>query len=243
MGVLGPGVDDLIELPGQVPLRRDGGTPLYAARALRFAGAEPVAIEGPTRAGSRLVHTPGGTMQELIALAEPLDPDWVAREALPRLRGCNWVVLGGQSARDFPVETIELLAAAGHLLLLDAQGLARGHRTGPLRLERFGPETVRGVQALKLNELEAQALLGEVGLRGLDHLGVPEILLSRGHEGLEVISGGRHERVPPAPHRFVDPTGAGDSLSALYCLARTRGTEPAEAARWAVEQVERLYTS
>jgi fructose-1-phosphate kinase PfkB-like protein len=240
---MGPGVDDLVELPGQAPLRRKGGTPLYAARALRFAGAEPVAIEGPTRAGSRLVHTPGGTMQELTALAEPLDPDWVAREALPRLRGCTWVVLGGQSAGDFPVETVELLAGAGHLLLLDAQGLARGHRTGPLRLARFEAEAVRGVQALKLNALEAQALMGEAGLAGLDHLGVPEVLLSRGHEGLEVIDDGRHSQVAPAPHRFVDPTGAGDSLSALYCLARTRGSEPAEAAGWAAEQVERLYTS
>ena len=62
---------------------------LYAARALRFARAEPVAIEGPTRGASTIWHQPGGTMQELTALAEPLRPDWVREHALPRLRG--WV--------------------------------------------------------------------------------------------------------------------------------------------------------
>ena len=42
---------------------------------------------------------------------------------------------------------------------------------------------------------------------------------------------------------FSDPTGAGDSLAAFYSLARTRGGEPEEAIRFAVERVERLYTA
>jgi hypothetical protein len=243
VGVLGPGVDDTIELPDSETLLRPGGTPLYAARALRFARAEPVAIEGPTRSASRIWHQPGGTMQELTALAEPLQPDWVAKHALPRLRGCRWVLLGGQSAGDFPPETITLLADAGHLLLLDAQGLARGHRIGPLVFERFSLEAVRGLQALKLNEVEARTVLGGSEASALALLGVPEVLLSRGHEGLEVVTAGRSELVPASDTRFTDPTGAGDSLSALYCLARSKGAEPLEAARSAVEQVERLYTS
>jgi len=40
VGVLGPGTIDIIELPGQEPLQRPGGTTLYAARALRFAGCD-----------------------------------------------------------------------------------------------------------------------------------------------------------------------------------------------------------
>ena len=148
------------------------------------------------------------------------------------------MVLGGQSARDFPADTIALLAGAGHRLLLDAQGLARGHRTGPVTLEPFHPEEVRGLHALKLNEIEARALLGSDDPVALASLGVPEVLLSHGHLGLEVVSGGHSEHVPASQVRFADPTGAGDSLSALYCLARTRGAEPAEAAAWAVHQVE-----
>ena len=49
--------------------------------------------------------------------------------------------------------------------------------------------------------------------------------------------------MPASALAFTDPTGAGDSLAALYSLARTRGAEPPEAIRYAVERVERLYTS
>ncbi|MDX6553551.1 MAG: hypothetical protein QOH74_2039, partial [Gaiellales bacterium] len=42
---------------------------------------------------------------------------------------------------------------------------------------------------------------------------------------------------------FGDPTGAGDSFSALYILARGRGEEPAAAARYAVGMVEELYST
>jgi sugar/nucleoside kinase (ribokinase family) len=41
--------------------------------------------------------------------------------------------------------------------------------------------------------------------------------------------------------RFADPTGAGDSFAALYCLARTRGLDPPAAGRFAQHQVEQLY--
>ena len=103
VGVLGPGTIDIVELPGQEPVRRPGGTTLYAARALRFAGAEPVVIENPGLVISRLRHTEEGTVQAIDRVAEPAEPGWLA-ERVDRFDGCSWVMLGGQTADDFPVE-------------------------------------------------------------------------------------------------------------------------------------------
>ncbi len=47
--------------------------------------------------------------------------------------------------------------------------------------------------------------------------------------------------VPGSGVPFADPTGAGDSWSALYALARSGGETPAAAARYAVAEVERIY--
>ena len=99
------------------------------------------------------------------------------------------------------------------------------------------------MHALKLNEVEARAAVGGDTLDHVRRLGVPEVLFSRGHAGRAGDPAGRARHVPRRETRFSDPTGAGDSLSALYCLARTRGAEPEEAIRFAVEQVERLYTA
>ena len=75
VGVLGAAAQDQIVQPGGEILRRPGGTPHYAARALRAVGAEPVAIETgslisasstrPTGRASRSCHcrnrwTPSG---------------------------------------------------------------------------------------------------------------------------------------------------------------------------------------
>ena len=73
------------------------------------------------------------------------------------MHGCDWVILGGQTGGDFPAETIALLAGAGHQICLDAQGLARGSRIGPVRLGPIDPGWVAGVTALKLNDAEAGA--------------------------------------------------------------------------------------
>ena len=94
VGVLGPGTIDIVELPGQEPVQRPGGTTLYAARALRFPGAEPVVIENPGLVVSRLRHTEEGTVQAIDRVAEPAEPGWLA-ERLDRFDGCSWVLLGG----------------------------------------------------------------------------------------------------------------------------------------------------
>jgi sugar/nucleoside kinase (ribokinase family) len=153
---------------------------------------------------------------------------------LPRLEGCGWVLLGGQTAGDFPAETIAVLADAGLTVCLDGQGLARGSRVGPLKLGPVPSAALAGVHTLKLNDEEAAAA---------GHIAVPELLVTRADRGCEVTAGGERTVVPGTGGRFADPTGAGDSLSALYCLARTRGQPPPEAVRWAQAEVERIYRS
>lgn len=217
-------------LEGGSEQRRPGGTPHYAARALRAAGATPVAIETGTLR-SQLEHTAAGTRQQILSLPEPLEATWAAA-LLPQLRGCRWLLLGGQTGGDFPTETLALLAAAGHLLCLDGQGLARGSRLGPLRLGPIAAPALAGVTALKLNQAEAS----QAG-----PLAVPELLVTRAELGCLVTVDGVEHVVEGSGRRFADPTGAGDSFAALYCLARTRGLDPPAAAGFAQHEVERLY--
>jgi len=242
VGVLGPGTIDIIELPGQEPVQRPGGTTLYAARALRFAGAEPVVIETPGLVISRLRHTEEGTVQAIDRVAEPADPGWLA-ERLDRFDGCSWVMLGGQTSDDFPAGTIALLAERGHRMLLDVQGLARGNRPGPVELRPFPIEAIGRVDAIKLNAAEARAAVGGDTPDQVRRLGVAEALFSRGPHGALLILPDREVDVSASGDTFSDPTGAGDSLAAFYSLARTRNAEPEEAIRFAVERVERLYTA
>jgi len=102
------------------------------------------------------------------------------------------VILGGQTAGDFPPESIALLAAAGHKICLDAQGLARGSRTGlcgwPDR-----PAARGGVTALKLNDVEA-------GASG--PLTAPELLVTMASEAARSL---------PAASSTVWPARAGGS--------------------------------
>jgi sugar/nucleoside kinase (ribokinase family) len=229
VGVIGPAAQDEIIVDG-CERHRPGGTPLYAARALRAMGAAVVAIETGTLR-SRMEHGADGTAQQILSLPPPLDPSRAA-ELLDELAGCTWVLLGGQTAGDFPIETIALLAGAGHRLCLDGQGLSRGSALGSVRMGPIAQEALAGITALKLNEAEA-ASAGAVS--------VPELLVTRAARGCEVTVAGRRHVVEGSGRRFADPTGAGDSFAALYCLARTRDLDPPAAAAYAQRQVEHLY--
>ena len=62
---------------------------------------------------------------------------------------------------------------------------------------------------------------------------VPLTILTAGHRGVRVFSGGRWWPVPAIPAREVDPTGAGDSFAAAFMVAQDEGADPIEAARFA----------
>jgi sugar/nucleoside kinase (ribokinase family) len=254
VGVVGQTARDVVTAGGSgSPVERLGGATVYASRALRFAGFEPVVVsKGPVLEGavnlpservfvSRLELLAGGLRQAVEATGDPFTARDVEESIAPALAGCRWVLLGGQTAGDFPPETIAALAAAGHRLILDAQGQARGHEPGPVALRPFPPELLAGVQAVKLNELEARAVVGRVDERALAGLGVPEVLVTLGERGAVLLVDGVLHRVPGTGIAFADPTGAGDSWAAIYAGGRTSGLEPLAAAERATATVERLY--
>jgi sugar/nucleoside kinase (ribokinase family) len=97
---------------------------------------------------------------------------------------------------------------------------------------------------LKLNEHEARILAGGVDPDDLRRLDVPEVVLTLGSSGSLVVTADRHERIVAEPVTGeVDPTGAGDSFSLAYLIARADGAEPVEAARRASTVVSALLAS
>ena len=127
---------------------------------------------------------------------------------------------------DFPAETLAALAR-GRRLALDAHGLARVPRLGPLALDgAFDPALLEHVAVLKLAEEEALAIAGSTEPDALRALGVPEVLLTFGSRGALVVTPDAAERVEAHRGPGLDPTGAGDVFLAGYVLARARGSRP-----------------
>jgi sugar/nucleoside kinase (ribokinase family) len=252
IGLIGQTALDTVTTADGRRVERLGGSPLYARRALRAAGVEPVVVTRapglpdalvlPSRSIVRSIldHLPDGRLrQRLDEVGEPFSAAEMARLADLELRGCAWLLLGGQSAGDFPPEAIAALRGHGHRVMLDGQGLARGPDAGPVRLRAFPPAAVEGVQALKLNRAEADAF----GDEALAALPVPELVVTDGAAGVRVRASGRWTAIEAGDAVFRDPVGAGDSFTGLYVLERARGAGPAEAARRAVRGVEALYAS
>ena len=246
------GWDVVATTSGTTPPRL-GGTPLYAARALRAVGVDPVVITkgaqladaivlpSATTFESILVHSADHTEQQLAAVGEPFTAEQARRDLLPALVDCDWVILGGQCSTDFPPDTIAMLAEAGLKVCLDCQGLARGPDPGPLRLRPFRPEAVAGASLLKLSRAEAEAVCGGLDPGALLSLGVPEVALTLGVEGSVVVTAEQAHTTGSSGAVFEDPTGAGDSWLAVYVWQRSQGGSPAVAAAAAGAAVDRLY--
>ncbi len=126
-----------------------------------------------------------------------------------------------------------MLAGGGRRLLVDAQGLVRVAELGPLTRDAdVDPDVFAALAAVKLNASEAGVLCGGVAPERLRLLGVPEIIVTLGSEGALVVTAAHSERIPPVlVGNVLDPTGAGDSFSAVYLASRAGGAEPLEAAR------------
>ena len=169
-----------------------------------------------------------GDVREMTveALGEPWTPGDL--EGLPSSpAGCR----SAPSPRlGFPAATLAALAR-GRRLALDAHGVARVPRLGPLALDRdFDPALLEHVAVLKLAEEEALAIAGSTEPEALRGLGVPELLLTFGSRGALVVTPDAAERVEAVPRPGLDPTGAGDVFLAGYVLARAEGVEPVGAA-------------
>jgi sugar/nucleoside kinase (ribokinase family) len=236
VGVVGHEAADIVTTDAGTE-RRPGGTPIYARRSLDALGVPWVVVERGGF-GSRLHHHDGVVEQWVEAVGEPFAPD----DVLAAVAGCEWVILGGQTAGDFPPETIAALAGAGHRVAIDGQGLCRGSEAGPVRLRPFPAEAIHGVSVLKLNLAEAEAAAGGLDPEALAGLGAPEVAVTLGRDGAFVVAEGRGWRSQPTGGgEYPDPTGAGDTWTAAYVVRRAAGDHPAAAARAAAEHADHIY--
>ena len=179
---------------------------------------------------------------DLHTAKSPSTPDDVSRGVLAAVDGCDWVILGGQTAGDFPPETIAGLAEAGHRVCIDGQGLCRGDAPGPVQLRPFPPDAIRGVSILKLNRAEAEAAAGGLDAESLRDLGAPEVVVTLGRDGAAgVTAGGEWHSASSRTGIYADPTGAGDTWTAAYVAGRAGGESPEAAARAAASHADHLY--
>ena len=254
---------------GLVSLDRvDGGTPrvggavFYAARALRFLDQPAVVATKVARdeeavalraVGIPVVHAKAARTIEFaienegdrrrLLIQEPGDSftpadvnEWLASA----LAGCDWVHAGALTRADFPAATLAALRR-GRRLSFDGQGLVRSAGKGAVTLDGdYDPEVLGHVDLLKLSEEEADALGLELDDRSLGSLGVKEVVVTLGRDGVIVYADGLSELVPTKPLQGVDPTGAGDTFIVAYLSYRRAGQGAPSAARCANDAVRAL---
>jgi sugar/nucleoside kinase (ribokinase family) len=231
---------------------RIGGCPFYAARGLRAFGASALIVakcapsdrplllppltdlglpvlwrDSSVSAAFSIDYDGDRRRMAMDAIADPWRPDEV------ELPDAQWVHVAPLARSDFPPETLAALGR-GRRLSLDAQGLVRPGRVGPLEPDTdYDPELLRHVSILKLAEDEAELLVDGLDDRALRELGVPEVVVTLGSQGCVVFADGVTEVVRTQRVDSPDPTGAGDAFSAVYLVARSTGAAPTAAARQA----------
>jgi sugar/nucleoside kinase (ribokinase family) len=171
------------------------------------------------------------------------DP-WTPAQAVAAAGESIWVDVCALTRTDFPADTLAALAAEGRRLLVDLQGLVRTATIGPLHTDAHIGDVLHHVEVLKLNDEEAETLVGSAEPKRLLDLGVPEVILTLGSQGAWVVTPGLVEHVPAVPvEGEVDPTGAGDTYSVTYIVQRAAGAEPVEAARIAAATVSEFLAA
>jgi sugar/nucleoside kinase (ribokinase family) len=139
--------------------------------------------------------------------------------------------LSGGSRRKTAIKALRLARQSGMTFSVDPSSVPLLRAVGPGRFL----ELTRGADLCFPNREEGALLAGTE-----DPERIAEVLLSHysgvilklGPEGaLYAGADGERERVPAAPVRVADTTGAGDALCAGFLSARLSGVSPAEALR------------
>lgn len=173
---------------------------------------------------------------------DAIGPVWGPAEVAAADPDTTWVHLAPLLRTDFPPATLALLAARGHHVAYDGQGLVRADRLGPLVEDRHFPaDLLAHVGMLKLAEDEAVVVAdGPFDAEVAERLGVPEIVVTYGSAGCDIYTGGGVTRVPAAWRVLdVQTTGAGDMFTASYVAGRAAGADP----RRAAERASRLVAA
>jgi sugar/nucleoside kinase (ribokinase family) len=238
---------------------RPGGGVFYATRALARLGADahvevscsaehrstllpplesfglPVTWHESTATTAYSFHYEG---DRRIMWQDAVGEPWPPERAVDAAGDATWIDVCALTRTDFPPETLAALDPGGRQLLVDLQGLVRTPTLGPLRTDADIGDVLRYIEILKLNDEEAETLVGNAEPAHLRSLGVPEVILTLGSQGAWIVTPTVLEHVPSVPvDGEVDPTGAGDTYSATYLVQRAAGAEPVEAARVATETV------
>jgi len=175
---------------------------------------------------------------------EAVGDPWTPERALAAAGDAGWVYVAALTRTDFPLETLAALAAGGRRLLVDAHGLVRTPALGPVVTDHEIGGVLDTVTVLKLNDEEAEVLAGGIDPEAIRSLRVPEALLTLGSHGSLIVAGDLEERIVVSPlDGPIDPTGAGDMISAAYLDARSRGVDPIDAARAASRLVAELLAA
>lgn len=167
---------------------------------------------------------------------EAIGPVWTPADIDSADPATTWVHLAPLLRTDFPADTLAALAARGHRVAYDGQGLVRADRLGPLVEDRHFPtDLLTHLDILKLAEDEAVIVAdGPFDASTAQRLGVPEILVTYGSEGCDIFADGTVVRVPAAWRVLgVQTTGAGDMFTACYVAHRAAGADPRRAAELA----------
>ncbi|NKX51471.1 ribokinase [Arthrobacter deserti] len=223
-----------------------------ATELLRQSGVDPdpvAEVDGPTglavvtvdrQAENSIVVVPGANLA--------VDADMV-KAVLPRLAGCDVVVMQGE----VPTGTVEY--ALGALAGSGARTVLNLAPAVPL-----AAEAVRGVDVLIVNEHEADAALRILtgvrldltgdpvldgrGLAGaLGAAGVGSVVVTLGSRGAVLADGAGTVHVPAPEVAAVDTTGAGDAFVGAAAAALARGASLLGACETAVEVAARTVTA
>ena len=238
-----------------------GGAPFYAAQALGQVGAtarlvtkvaesdeallEPIATDdvawrsASETAAYALTHDPqtGERHIRLESLGDPWTGTDLEAWVLPALVGTSAVHAGALCTSDFPVETLAMLARERRLSL-DAHGLVRPARLGPVTMEPpTSFDVLEHVEVLKLSLEEAAVLGVEPTAASMGAVGVPEVVLTAGSRGAWIYARGAVVEVTSDAVVVRDTTGAGDGFIACYLHARLDDASGADAGAFAARAV------
>jgi sugar/nucleoside kinase (ribokinase family) len=244
---------------------RPGGGVFYATRALARLGADaharascsaehkaelvpqleafglPVSWQESSTTTEYSFHYDG---DRRIMRQDAVGDPWTPEQAVCAAADAKWIDVCALTRTDFPPETLGALARDDRQLLVDLQGLVRTPRLGPLHTDGDIGDVLPHIEVLKLNDEEAEILVGSAEPEKLHALGVPEVVLTLGSQGAWVVTPDLVEHVPSVPvDGPVDPTGAGDTYSATYLVQRAAGAEPVEAARVAATTASELLAA
>ncbi len=244
---------------------RPGGGVFYAARALARLGADarvaaacstgdrglllppleafglPVTWYESSKTTAYSFHYEG---DRRIMSQDAVGDAWTAERSIEAAGDAAWVNVCALTRTDFPDETLAALARDGRRLLVDAQGLVRLPDLGDLRTDGEIGDVLRHVTVLKLNDEEAETLVGSAEPESLRALDIPEVVLTLGSQGAYVVTPELVEHVAARMiDRPADPSGAGDTFSVGYLTARIAGAGPVEATRAATDTVASFLAS